>query len=219
MHLNLSFFKQVERLSREMRQARRDGSEAFSPPAVHCFKLLFTYMMSCKWHDTRRNRELMTYITLSDSKAAEKMGVSSNTVRSMRSTASNKLFSLIGADCFDIIRCGSSEERNRLKYKLLMLVKGYDDIKRFIPKQIIDEALKVERTQDKEYSIKDCVSELRFLGRFDMIDLHESVISLDEDKLAFVIETLMGMSGSDLQFEILSGIIQSSESFKRKYIN
>lgn len=161
----------------------------------------------------------MTYITLSDSKAAEKMGVSSNTIRSMRSTASNKLFSLIGADCFDIIRCGSSEERSRLKYKLLMLVKGYDDIKRFIPKQIIDEALKVERTQDKEYSIKDCVSELRFLGRFDMIDLHESVTSLDEDKLAFVIETLMGMSGSDLQFEILSGIIKSSESFKSKYIN
>ena len=60
------------------------------------FFALYSYVLSCKWHDTIRTHDLMKNIRFSSADAAQHMGISPNTVRSARSSASNRLYSLFG---------------------------------------------------------------------------------------------------------------------------
>ena len=153
--MKASFFKQFFRLRSDMIKAKSNGSGGFSTLAVKCTKMVYTYMMSCKWHDTRRNRDLMTCIELTDSKAAEKMGITTSGVRSMRSLASQKLFSILGEDCFDIIRFGDSKALHELYIRLILVSRGYDNIIEHLPKQLTDILASYIGQTDKELPLQN----------------------------------------------------------------
>ena len=212
IELNVSFFKQFFRLRDELNEARSLGTGEFTEKAGYCLKLVYTYMMSCKWHDTRRNRDLMTYIELPDSKAAEKMGLSANTVRSMRSVASNKLFTILGADCFDIIRFGDVEAQWQLACRLSVLNRGYDDMLSFLPMKLKDALFGAIRCSGGEFTLKECARELKLIARYDLLALDNQLDKLDAEHLAYIADVLIGIDDPEKRNQMLSEIVMMSTS-------
>lgn len=161
----------------------------------------------------------MTVINLKDSQAAERLNISNNTVRSLRSVASSRLFDKLGSDCFDIIRFGDEKKLSLLCYKLRYLIEGYDDVFTFIPRGIVDSAMLEPRESDKKYPFRDCKKELMFLARFDILDMIRTLETLDEDKLAFIIEILMQANvfcGEKEKETVTIHILRAEEELKRR---
>lgn len=214
-----SFFRQFKSVSDAMKEdlnrSKNGGTSQFSDRQRHLIKLIFSYMMSCKWQDTESTKKLMEVWDLPDSKAAERLNISANTVRSKRSSASKKLFDKLGEDVFNVLLSGDDKSLSRLERKLKYLTMGYDEVFKFVPKKVIDSAMLVPRSDDKNYDIRECKDELMFLARFDMIDMTESFMQIDSDKLAFLLEILMDCSFSGIdKASIVSLILRAQRKLK-----
>ena len=213
-----SFFKQYLRLRNEIIKARTEGLSEFSPLAVTCTKMIYTFMMSCKWHDTRRNRDLMTCIELPDSKAAEKMNISKSAVRSMRSVASRQLFAALGEDCFDIIHFGDSNAMRELHCRLIVLTRGYDDMSKLLPEQLSDKLVSFVGDSDKEFTVDECEHELMLIARYDLLAIDKLIDNVDNEKLAYIAEILIGAERSDMRSEVLKRIVSLSLNLSQKIL-
>ena len=113
----MSFFSRFFAVSKDIvndiKNSQNGVSERrYSQNSVLCMKLIWTYMMSCKWHNTERTKRLMTFITLKDSEIAERLNIENNTVRCHKSNYSAKLYEKLGDDCFTIV-CSSDERAKR----------------------------------------------------------------------------------------------------------
>lgn len=214
-----SFFRQfktnADAMNEDFNRSKNGGTSQFNDKQRQLIKLIFSYMMSCKWQDTESTKKLMTVWTLPDSKAAERLNISANTVRSKRSTASKKLFDKLGKDVFEVLLSGDDKRLSRLESKLKFLTMGYDEVSNFVPQRVIDSAMLVPRSDDKNYDIRECKYELMFLARFDMIDMTENFMQIDSDKLAFLLEILMVCSfGGIDKASIVSFILQAQRKLK-----
>lgn len=214
------FFYLKNDVSEDIKNSKNGNIERrFSDNAVLCVKLIWTYMMSCKWHNTERTKKLMTYINMKDSVIAEKLKISSNTVRSHKSKYSAALYKRIGGDCFDIIYSGDERKLSLLIRKLRCLVDGYEDIHSFVPERIIDAVMLTPRESDKVYEINECKKEMMYLARFSMIDMARSFDNLDEDRLAFLLEALMDANPhTDQEFKekLLSFVLIAEDTLKER---
>lgn len=208
------FFAIRKDIANDIKNSQNGVSERrYSQNSVLCMKLIWTYMMSCKWHNTERTKRLMTFITLKDSEIAERLNIENNTVRCHKSNYSAKLYEKLGDDCFTIV-CSSDERAKRnLIYKLRYLIDGYSDISSFVPSSVVDSIMLTPREGDQVYDFKDCIKEITFLARFSLIDMARSIDNLDEDKLAFIFEVLMDANAhtNELQKEKLIKLILMGE--------
>ncbi|MBQ8180629.1 MAG: hypothetical protein IJ010_01465 [Ruminococcus sp.] len=181
------------------------------------FFALYSYVLSCKWHDTIRTHDLMKNIRFSSADAAQHMGISPNTVRSARSSASNRLYSLFGKNVFQIIESGSSYELKGIYDLVYILSCNYDNAEHFIPISLIEEITAVPRECISQYSVEELSSELSFIRCYDMLKMHRRLQKLDMDKLHYILdvmrEAVFDYSQEDCintkRFELLREIIHA----------
>jgi hypothetical protein len=65
------FFAVSKDIANDIKNSQNGVSERrYSQNSVLCMKLIRTYMMSCKWHNTERTKRLMTFITLKNCREA-----------------------------------------------------------------------------------------------------------------------------------------------------
>ena len=116
---------------------KQDKSDNDFDERKKVFFALYSYVLSCKWHDTSRTHDLMKHIRLSSVDAAQHMGISPNTVRSARSSASNRLYSIFGKNVFEIIKSGSSSDLKEIYDLVYILSCGYDNAELVLPVSLI----------------------------------------------------------------------------------
>ena len=95
-------------------QTRQSGY--FTQERVIAANKLWQYISSCNWCQSKRARDLVNVARMSDSQAATVLSISPSTVRSLRSYASRKIYSIIGKDCIAVIRNGNWQEVSLKNY-------------------------------------------------------------------------------------------------------
>lgn len=181
------------------------------------FSALCSYVLSCKWQDTARTHEMIRNINLNSVDAAMRMDISPNTVRSARSAASNRLYSLFGKDVFRIIKSGNSADLNNLYDLVYILSCDYDSAELLIPADLIGWIMNYPRESVKRYSVEELSAELAFIGDYDVLKMKRRLCKLDVDKLHYILEVLREsvfnfdktLTVNAERFELLQRIIHS----------
>ncbi len=124
--------------------------------------------------------------------AAMRMDISPNTVRSARSAASNRLYSLFGKDVFRIIKSGNSADLNNLYDLVYILSCDYDSAELLIPADLIGWIMNYPRESVKKYSVEELSAELTFIGDYDVLKMKRRLCKLDVDKFHYILEVLRG---------------------------
>lgn len=169
---------------------QQDNSDDAFPERKNVFSALQSYVLSCKWQNTPRTHDLMQSIRFSSVDAARYMEISPNTVRSARSAASNRLYSLFGKDVFKIIKSGSLVNLRELYDWVYSLSCDYDNVECFIPISLIDEITASPRKSVRQYSVEELSSELAFIRDYDLIKMKRRLRELDLDKLHYILDAL-----------------------------
>lgn len=162
--------------------------------SVKALSLLKGYVFSCAWCNTEKTRLLMRNIRKKAVDVAEITGVSANTVRSARSQASKKLFSIFGSDVFDGIKFGDKKVCNRTITIVRVLNEGYSDVENYIPDIILRELEKTPAVLDEQYDFPELKCEVEFIRRYSLISMMKNFNSLDMKKLRY----LFGVLNADL---------------------
>lgn len=182
---------------------------------IECTKMLWTYILSCKWNDTRRVRDIVGTMRLSSAEAAKSLGISANTVRSTRSKINDKLHSILGNDIFDIIRFGNEKQQTELLMKLNYLLSGYSNADNFVPEIVIDKIFEKGAVAQKSYELKELKNELIFLAKYDVINMMRTLDVINEDKLRYILQNLRyGTEDEKMKFMIC--IFKFEEKIKEK---
>lgn len=135
-------------------QTRQSGY--FTQERVIAANKLWQYISSCKWCQSKRARDLVNVARMSDSQAATVLSISPSTVRSLRSYASRKIYSIIGKDCIAVIRNGNSNDLFKLCCKLHYHLYGYETASNWIPEKVMEMFLKNGRTSTQVYNLSQC---------------------------------------------------------------
>ena len=166
----------------------------FTPERVIAANKLWQYISSCKWCQSKRARDLVNVARMSDSQAATVLSISPSTVRSLRSYASRKIYSIIGKDCIAVIRNGNSNDLFKLCCKLHYHLYGYETASNWIPERVMEMFLKNGRTSTQVYNLSQCLRELEFIARYDLVRMSLKCSRVNPDKLTFLLEILSGTS-------------------------
>ena len=161
--------------------------------------LLEGYVNSCRWCDTAKMHSMVYNINRPAPEVALESNVSSNTVRSVRSQASSKLYSIFSRDIFEQLKFGSKNDLEKVRINMTILLKGYISPEVFIPGELLNSMFKTLPTDESEkFSLKDCREVLSFLAHYDLIKMHEAFEALDKRKLRYIFE-LLSQCDKDLE--------------------
>ena len=174
--------------------------------------MLEGYVSSCKWCDTAKIHYMIYNINRPAPEVALESNVSSNTVRSVRSQSSSKLYSIFSRDIFEQLKFGSNNDLEKVRIKMTILLKGYISPEVFIPGKILNCVFKTLPTDESEkFSLKDCREVLSFLAHYDLIKMHEAFEALDKRKLRYIFEILSqcdkALEGNPTKLNALAYII------------
>lgn len=188
--MSQNFFSQIAETENLILSESDKEREQYGLYRLTALREMKTAVMSCAWCDTEKTRQMMRYIDMRAVDSAKYQGVSPHTVRSARSKASKRLYSIFGNNVFEGIIGGDKKICNRTVVLARVLTKGYDRVENFIPDTAIRSIENKGCCSENQYEIADLKEELEFFKYYNQIIMKEWLDRLDADKLAYIFSVL-----------------------------
>lgn len=182
-----SFFVEYDMAEKAMRE-RKDLKRLKLLSEVKAFA------KSCTYTRRKHATDVIYYWTKESKDVAVLTGLKDGDIRGIKTQVSKQLFEIFGRDFFDKICNGSDEDFMDCHFKFKS-VTNTKDAYYFFPREYID-IIREDDVSIKEFDVKDCAEEYKFLKSFCMQNFRGKIRTLDKDKLCFLLNILEGKAGS-----------------------
>lgn len=172
-----SFFSELERLKSKF-------YEDDNPKGLEIIGKVDKFISDASYVSTNRQKEFVSLRFRSDSEIAEKMGISEVSVRYWRSEVSKKLFNIFGVNFLLALQNGDFESCD-----LILSLLRSDSVS--FPECIKKELDFSEVNSSLEFSIPECLEEIKFLKELSPKGIQKRLEILDKDKL-FYLDRVLG---------------------------
>ena len=89
---------------------------------------------------------------------------------------------------------------------------------KFLPNQLSDKLVSFVGDSDKEFTVDECEHELMMIARYDLLAIDKLIDNVDNEKLAYIAEILIGTERSDMRSEVLKRIVSLSLNLSQKIL-
>lgn len=186
-----SFFREYIELKKKIEREKRymEGDEDFEL-TCSCFDSICRYLFSYRWCHSEREKMLLDSCDSSQtlSELAVANNISYNTLRSMSSRVSARLYSELGTDFQEVVLNGNKNDKIRLMRYCYERAEDYC-IQRQYPPEILSMINKitadVEAPEIDSFEImREDLVLLKLLADYDMDTIFKKVALIDKERLA-----------------------------------
>lgn len=164
----------------------------FSDLSRHALGRMIRYVNSCRWKNTEKTKVAVRNARRKATEVAAELGVSTHTVRSVRSQISSQLFGIFGSDVFDRILSGRGLPE--LITQLEVLQSGYTSVEKLLPPYIIEMLERVAddySVDDVSYSMDECRDEIAFIWEHCIPRMSDKLRVVSNERLAYIYNLLL----------------------------
>lgn len=186
------YFKEVEKAIKQVYVKRQTESDPLEKANLEkqykALQELLAYIHSGKWISTKDGLERVLD-TLKDGipKTAKKYQTTENSIRVGLSKASTKVKTKIGAEVLPMILQGDTEDA---LYLMRSNTQTMQDVLLPQIKEYITDQIEAAEIENKEYDLKECTSEIKFLYRYSKKRSQQQLKDLDYSKLKYLLQLL-----------------------------
>lgn len=213
--MSQNFFDKMTETENLIQSETDEEREQYGSLRLTALNEMKTAVMSCAWCDTEKTRQMMRCINMRAVDVEKYYDISQHTVRSARSKASKRLYSMFGDNVFEGIITGDKSICHRTITLSRALTRGYVRIENFIPDTVICSIERKGCCSENQYEFYEIKEEVEFLRYYNQIIMKNRLESLDSDKLIYIYNILKQnlISGDKVNMDklrLLSKIIGDS---------
>ncbi|MCM1506446.1 MAG: hypothetical protein NC177_04845 [Ruminococcus flavefaciens] len=188
--MSQNFFDKMRETENLIQSETDEEREQYGSLRLTALNEMKTAVISCAWCDTEMTRQMIHYINMRAVDVEKYYDISQHTVRSARSKASRRLYSMFGDNVFDGIITGDKSICHRTITLSRALTKGYVRIENFVPNTVIRSIERKGCCSENQYQANELREELCFLRYYNQIVMKDQLESLDSDKLIYIYNIL-----------------------------
>lgn len=167
--MSQNFFDKMTETENFIQSETDEEREQYGSLRLTALNEMKTAVMSCAWCDTEKTRQMIRCINMRAVDVEKYYDISQHTVRSARSKASRRLYSMFGDNVFDGIITGDKSICRRTITLSRALTKGYFRIENFIPDTVIRSIERKGCCSENQYQANELREELCFLRYYNQI--------------------------------------------------
>ena len=191
-----------------MRTLKKKIGEEKDREAATVYLEIEKFVLSCEYSKYQKAKQLVRYSLEGDSadQCAVYLNTTCSNIRDRLRLISDSLYNIFGEDIFELFNNFLLNEKE-IKKRVYVANHFKDSASNYLFVDFLHIILRNTTSDKKPYSIYDCKDELEFILKHSIPYVKSELSSLDQSKVAFLIDVLDGKRGNlDERFNFIKSL-------------